>query len=67
MDQFQRVWERMQRHAGEVFTTTGGLDVTYSVPGNHVRIVRDGREINRSLSRTNFAKAATDMPAPGPG
>lgn len=26
-------------------------------------MTRDGREINRSLSRTNFAKAAMAMPA----
>ena len=28
---------------------------------------REGREINRSLSRTNFMKAAALMPTDGPG
>jgi hypothetical protein len=39
---------------------------TYRVPGDYLRVERDGREINRSLSRTNFEKAAKLMPAATP-
>ena len=57
------VWERICRHAGSEFTTTTGLSFTYVVPGNYLRVTRDGRQINRSLSRTNFEKAMDAMPA----
>ena len=36
-----------------------------SVPST-IRVTRDGREINRVLSRTNFAKALPSMPASNP-
>jgi hypothetical protein len=61
-----RVWGRICAHAGEEFRTVTGLPFSYVVPGNYLRIFRDGREINRSLSRTNFAKAVQKMPAARP-
>lgn len=60
------VWERIQRNAGQEFQTINGLPFTYRVPGNFLRVSRDGEEINRSLSRTNFEKALVLMPADGP-
>jgi hypothetical protein len=60
------VWTRIVRHAGAVFETKTARQFTYRVPGNYLRITRDGVEINRSLSRTNFAKAARLMPVEGP-
>lgn len=53
MQDFDDVWDRIRRHAGETFHTATGLPF--------------GEEINRSLSKTNFAKAAAVMPATGPG
>lgn len=67
MDEFDGVWRRIDAHAGEAFRTATGLPFTYAVSGAYLRVSRDGREINRSLSRANFAKAATSMPANGPG
>lgn len=61
------VWERIQRHAGSVFQTVTGLPFTYEVPGRYLRVFRDGEEINRSLSRTNFERALALMPTDGPG
>lgn len=61
------VWERIRRHAGEEFHTISGLPFTYDVPGNFLQVNRQGHEINRSLSRTNFARALELMPASGPG
>jgi hypothetical protein len=61
------VWARIERHAGESFETKTGLLFTYEVPGNYLRVVRGGARVNRSLSRTNFAKAVDLMPADGPG
>lgn len=63
MATFDDVWTRIERHAGQTFTTATGLPFTYRVPGDYLRVFRDGREINRSLSRTNF-KAAAAMPQP---
>jgi len=60
------VWDRIGRCAGQTFTTASGLPFTYRAPGDYLRIDRDGREINRSLSRTNFEKAARLMPAKKP-
>lgn len=60
------VWPRIVQSAGETFTTVTGLEFTYRAPGNYLKVTRDGREINRSLSRTNFAKALESMPADRP-
>lgn len=60
------VWPRIERHAGQPFHTITDLQFTYWVPGAYLRITRDGREINRSLSRTNFARALEAMPADRP-
>lgn len=62
-----RVWERIRANAGQQFPTKTGKPFTYVVPGAYLRVTRDGKQINRSLSRTNFAKAALAMPADGPG
>jgi len=37
------------------------------VPGEFLRVTRGSEEVNRSLSKTNFAKAAAMMPVDGPG
>ncbi|RYU14834.1 hypothetical protein ETU37_02280 [Nocardioides iriomotensis] len=60
------VWTRIDRHAGETLAAATGLPFTYRVPGDYIKVSREGREINRSLSRTNFMKAAAAMPASRP-
>jgi hypothetical protein len=67
MGEFEHVWDRIRRQAGATFTTKQGHDFVYRVPGDYLRVSRDGREINRSLSKTNFRKAAGQMPTDGPG
>jgi hypothetical protein len=61
------VWECIRRNAGIEFRTVTGLPFTYDVPGQSLRVTRDGKEINRSLSRTNFERALAMMPASNPG
>lgn len=63
MRDIDTVWARIQRHAGQTFHTKTGLPFTYQVPGNYLRVDR----ANRSLSRTNFARALETMPTDGPG
>ena len=67
MTDFETIWDRIRRHSGETFTTKTGLTFTYKVPGAFIRITRAGHEIERSLSKANFAKAATMLPTDGPG
>jgi hypothetical protein len=63
---FDDVWARIERRAGETFATATGLPFTYRIPGDYLKVSRDGREINRSLSRTNFKNASAVMPAAKP-
>lgn len=67
MRDFEDVWDRIRRNAGSTFTTKQGHQFTYVVPGQFMRVTRDGREVNRSLSKTNFRNAAAQMPTDGPG
>jgi hypothetical protein len=62
----EALWERIRQHAGERFMTKTGKPFTYEVPGNFLRVSRGGDEVNRSLFRTNFCKAARLMPTDGP-
>jgi hypothetical protein len=66
MASFDDVWARIERHADQTFTTATGLPFTYRVPGDYLKVSRDGREVNRSLSRSNFMKAAAAMPTEKP-
>lgn len=66
MVSFNDIWDRIRRSAGQTFSTATGLPFTYRVPGEYLKIERNGREINRSLSRTNFEKATALMPAARP-
>lgn len=66
MAEIDEVWARIERHAGSEFKTRTGLVFTYRVPGCFLRVSRDGREVNRSLSRTNFEKALVSMPTDRP-
>ena len=67
MPTIDEVWPRIEQNAGREFETVTGLRFTYRAPGQFIRVTRDGREINRVLSRTNFAKALPSMPASTPG
>jgi hypothetical protein len=64
--EFEHVWDRIRRHSGAQFLTATGLPFTYRVPGDYLRVSRDGVEINRSLSKSNFLEAVQQMPAERP-
>lgn len=64
---FEAVWERIRSHAGEEYRTIGGLPFVYEATGSHLVVSRQGKEINRALSRGNFRQALELMPASGPG
>ena len=60
------VWPRIVNCSGQSFTTKTGMAFTYATPGQFLRVTRNGREVNRTLSRTNFERALAAMPAVGP-
>jgi hypothetical protein len=66
MTEFTVIWERIRRNEGEGFRTKSGHAFTYKVPADYVRITRDGHEIDPTLTRTSFEKAAASMPVDGP-
>lgn len=66
MADFELIWARIKGCAGAVFHTAQGLPFTYHLPGEYLVVNRDGRDINRSLSKTNFRPATEQMPVPGP-
>jgi hypothetical protein len=59
--------ECIRRDAGEPFETKTGKAFTYDAPGTYLRISRDVEDVNRSISRSDFAKAAALMPTDRPG
>lgn len=66
MTDSEAAWGRIKRNAGSEFHTTTGLAFTYRVPGDFFRVSRDGKKINRSLSKTSFRNAAEQMPLTSP-
>jgi len=56
------VWKRVESHQGEEFKTATGLPLTYSVKGPGIWFYRNGRRINRKLTRAQFEIAVTRCP-----
>jgi hypothetical protein len=59
----ERVWRHIADHQGEEFHTKKGLPFTYDVEGNSgIWFYREGRRINKRLSRTDVEKAIRKCP-----
>ena len=56
------VWHRIERHQGEEFRTATRLPFTYAVEGTGIWFFREGRRINRKLSRTQVDQAIARCP-----
>ena len=56
------VWQRIMAHQGEAFETVTGLPFRYEVDGNGIWFFRDGRRINRRLTRTQVETAISRCP-----
>ena len=61
----QRIaWKRVKDHQGEVFHTRTGLPFTYEVEDDaRIRFFREGRKINRALTKRQFSTAVERYPA----
>ena len=55
-------WARVSKHQGETFQTVRGLPFTYQVEGNGIWFFRDGKRVNRKLTRTQFDVAVSRCP-----
>jgi hypothetical protein len=58
----EAVWQRIVRHQGEQFQTVRGLPFIFEVEGAGIWFFRDGRRINRKLTRTQFEVALSRCP-----
>jgi hypothetical protein len=58
----ESVWRRIRSHQGEEFKTATRLPFTYAVERAGIWFFRDGRRINRKLTRTQVEKAITRCP-----
>jgi hypothetical protein len=56
------VWGRIKEHQGEEFRTARGLPFIYEVEGAGIWFFRDGRRINRKLTRTQVDVAIARCP-----
>ena len=58
----EEVWRRIESHQGDEFHTVRGLPFTYEVEGAGIWFFRDGRRINRKLTRTQVEVAISRCP-----
>lgn len=58
----ESVWRRIESHQGEEFKTARKLPFTYAVEGAGIWFFRNGRRINRKLTRSQVEKAIARCP-----
>jgi hypothetical protein len=58
----ESVWHRIESHQGEEFETVTGKPLTYAVEGAGIWFFREGRRINRKLTRTQVEVAIARCP-----
>jgi hypothetical protein len=58
----EMIWRRIESHQREVFHTARGLPFTYQVESAGIWFFREGRRINRKLTRTQVDVAISRCP-----
>ena len=58
----EAVWQRIKSHQGEEFQTARRLPFTYALEGTGIWFFRNGRRIERKLSRSQVEKAIARCP-----
>ena len=56
------VWRRVARHQGEPFQTVRGLPFTFEVEKTGIWFFREGKRVNRRLTRAQFGTALSRCP-----
>jgi hypothetical protein len=58
----EAVWGRVRKHQGQQFHTVTGLPFTFEVEGAGVWFFRNGKRVNRKLTRAQLEKAIPRCP-----
>jgi hypothetical protein len=58
----EAVWRRIVSHQGQQFQTVRGLPFTFEVEGAGIWFFREGKRVNRKLTRTQFEVALSRCP-----
>jgi hypothetical protein len=58
----EQVWQRIAAHQGEQFHTARGLPFTFEMEGTGMWFFREGRRINRKLTRKQLDEAVSRCP-----
>jgi hypothetical protein len=58
----EAVWKRVAQHQRQQFQTVRGLPFTYEVEGTGIWFFRDGKRVNRKLTRAHFETAVSRCP-----
>jgi len=58
----EAVWRRIALHQGEQFQTVRGLPFTFEMEGAGIWFFRDGKRVNRKLTRSQFEVALSRCP-----
>jgi len=58
----ESIWRRINNHQREQFKTATGLPFTYEVEGSGIWFFRNGRRINRKLTRNQLDQAIARCP-----
>jgi hypothetical protein len=58
----ETIWQRLINSQGQKFQTVRGLPLTFEVEGNGIWFFRDGKRVNRKLTRTQFEVALSRCP-----
>jgi len=58
----EAIWRRVANHHGQEFKTVTGLPFTFEVEGAGIWFFRDGKRVNRKLTRTQFEMALSRCP-----
>ncbi len=58
----EAIWQRIVSRQGEQFRTVRGLPFTFEVEGAGIWFFREGKRVNRKLTRTQFEVALSRCP-----
>jgi hypothetical protein len=58
----EAIWKRVANHQREHFQTVTGLPFTFEVEGTGIWFFRNGKRVNRKLTRTQFEVALSRCP-----
>jgi hypothetical protein len=58
----EKIWLRIEKHQGEPFHTATRLPFTYEIEGSGIWFFRDGKRINRKLTRSQVEEGISRCP-----